>query len=958
MKNKIVASALTASMVIGMMASTGFADTSGAGFSDISKSYAKDAILDLQAKGILDGTNGAFNPKAVMTRAEFVVMMVKSLKLDLSNTTSSFKDVKGWTVPYIEAALKAGIITGNGNGTFAPNATLTREMSVVMLVRSLQSQGKLDGEATLNFKDANDISAWARQAIAIAVKYGLIAGSPDGKFNPKGVTNREMGATMGSNLLTSLNTIVKPEVPVTPPVVTPPVVTPPVTTPPVSSGGSSGGSGGGGGEYIPPTVTLSSIAITSTDHKISYKVNEELDITKLVVTGTYSNGTKAPIAVTNANVKGFNSKEAVASLPITVTVNGQSATYTVSIVDEVVPPVKVDKTALTTALATKLVETDYTPESWTIYSSAIGKAIIVEANVKATQVEVDNAVKSINEAELQLVKVEVDKVDKTALTTALATKLVETDYTPESWTIYSSAIGKAIIVEANEKATQVEVDNAVKSINEAELQLVKVEVDKVDKTALTTALATKLVETDYTPESWTIYSSAIGKAIIVEANVKATQVEVDNAVKSINEAELQLVKVEVDKVDKTALTTALATKLVETDYTPESWTIYSSAIGKAIIVEANEKATQVEVDETVVNIKEAKEALVFAGQSALDEAVANATALIENEDDYTEASLASTLLLLADAFELPKTTNAEVIVKTTAYNDAIKNLKLNHATVSNEEELQKALSDADIINIKLSKDIESDSAVIINRVLTLEGNDHTLTLNNIKTDKGVALGLGISSTATIKNLTVTTDSSLDDNLVEVFGNGVIATLENVAILNSEKAGLTILDGAKVVLVGDITLGGNTWGGIEVDTDEETNVDFDGVTNLIFEGVTDINGKVTPIVWIDGTPSSPEDFVTDTKNILTAPETVGTQTFWHVAVTPITVPEAPSVTAGDDKTIIGADDTMEYSTDNGVTYTRYESAKPYHFVGYNVWVRVAADATTGTPAGEVTVLVFN
>jgi microcystin-dependent protein/putative cell wall-binding protein/2-oxo-4-hydroxy-4-carboxy--5-ureidoimidazoline (OHCU) decarboxylase len=76
--------------------------------------------------------------------------------------------------------------------------------------------------------------------------------------------------------------------------------------------------------------TLSSIAIT-TPGKTAYKVGETLDITGMVVTGTYSDGTTKVEAITTANVTGFNSSAVAATQTLTVTVNGKSTTYTISI---------------------------------------------------------------------------------------------------------------------------------------------------------------------------------------------------------------------------------------------------------------------------------------------------------------------------------------------------------------------------------------------------------------------------------------------------------------------------------------------------------------------------------------------------------------------------------------------------------------------------------------------------
>ncbi|RAK19861.1 S-layer family protein [Anoxybacillus vitaminiphilus] len=73
----------------------------------------------------------------------------------------------------------------------------------------------------------------------------------------------------------------------------------------------------------------------------------------------------------------------------------------------------------------------------------------------------------------------------------------------------------------------------------------------------------------------------------------------------------------------------------------------------------------------------------------------------------------------------------------------------------------------------------------------------------------------------------------------------------------------------------------------------------------------------------------------------------------------TVPAAPDVTADDENNVIvGADATMEYSTNGGQSWTAYDPTNEPTFEGdQTVLVRVAADPTAGTPAGETTELTF-
>ena len=84
------------------------------------------------------------------------------------------------------------------------------------------------------------------------------------------------------------------------------------------------------------TSTLESIAITTLPNKLAYTVGSELDITGMVVTGSYSDNSTEILSITAANVTGFDSSKAVESQTLTVTVSGKTATYTIKIVAELV----------------------------------------------------------------------------------------------------------------------------------------------------------------------------------------------------------------------------------------------------------------------------------------------------------------------------------------------------------------------------------------------------------------------------------------------------------------------------------------------------------------------------------------------------------------------------------------------------------------------------------------------
>ncbi|MDD3307930.1 MAG: leucine-rich repeat protein [Acetobacterium sp.] len=81
-----------------------------------------------------------------------------------------------------------------------------------------------------------------------------------------------------------------------------------------------------------PTATLESIAITTAAAKWSYNIGDTLDLTGLVVTGTYSDGTTKIETITAKNVTGFDSSKAVGNQVLTITLNGKTAAFTIQII--------------------------------------------------------------------------------------------------------------------------------------------------------------------------------------------------------------------------------------------------------------------------------------------------------------------------------------------------------------------------------------------------------------------------------------------------------------------------------------------------------------------------------------------------------------------------------------------------------------------------------------------------
>lgn len=150
--------------------------------------------------------DGKFAPAEEVTRAQFIAMIARALQLDLTPSSTSFKDVKvdAWFSSYVAAAVKAGLVQGSGNGKFEPSREVTREEMAIMIANALKYAGKdqqADKDALSAFKDKAKIGSYAQNAVAQLVQSGVLNGMGDGTFAPKGLATRAQAAVILDRML-------------------------------------------------------------------------------------------------------------------------------------------------------------------------------------------------------------------------------------------------------------------------------------------------------------------------------------------------------------------------------------------------------------------------------------------------------------------------------------------------------------------------------------------------------------------------------------------------------------------------------------------------------------------------------------------------------------------------------------------------------------------------------------
>ena len=170
---------------------------------DVIGHWAQDYIRELMERQAVSGyPDGTFRPNANITRAEFATILVKALNLQ-PRAGKVFNDtVNHWAKDVISTAHAHGIINGYDDNTFGPDDYITREQMAVMIARAA---GLYNAAAGTQFADSNTFSEWAVNAIAAISEKGIITGYPDGTFKPKNYATRAEAATVITKILKYLN---------------------------------------------------------------------------------------------------------------------------------------------------------------------------------------------------------------------------------------------------------------------------------------------------------------------------------------------------------------------------------------------------------------------------------------------------------------------------------------------------------------------------------------------------------------------------------------------------------------------------------------------------------------------------------------------------------------------------------------------------------------------------------
>ena len=172
-----------------------------------SYTWAVDSVDYLWRNGTVEGVGGSrYAPSNTVKRGDFVLMLVRAYHLSASGS-ASFNDVPDgrYYADAIRIAARLGIISGNG-GNFRPEDALTRQDAMVMIFNTLKASGKnvtngLAADLSVYY-DADQIDAYAKEAMGSLVQMGVIEGDGNGYLRPLRLLNRAEAAMLLHTIMT------------------------------------------------------------------------------------------------------------------------------------------------------------------------------------------------------------------------------------------------------------------------------------------------------------------------------------------------------------------------------------------------------------------------------------------------------------------------------------------------------------------------------------------------------------------------------------------------------------------------------------------------------------------------------------------------------------------------------------------------------------------------------------
>ncbi len=170
-------------------------------------SWALDAVAACIGSEIVSGyLDGLYHPETKVTRDQMAAFIARAVAggdsaVPESDGTAEFSDVGegSWAYDYVQYASAAGIVEGYGDGSYQPDAVVTRGQMAAFIARSMQASRGEGGPAacqTVETPSFSDVASdsWCYVYVQYLADQGIVTGYEDGTYQPDSEVTRDQMA--------------------------------------------------------------------------------------------------------------------------------------------------------------------------------------------------------------------------------------------------------------------------------------------------------------------------------------------------------------------------------------------------------------------------------------------------------------------------------------------------------------------------------------------------------------------------------------------------------------------------------------------------------------------------------------------------------------------------------------------------------------------------------------------
>ena len=183
----------------------------GYSFNDLADyNWAQKSIQNLLDAGVISKpTDNKYRPGDMVTRSEFVKLLVCALYDINESASSEFADVNNddWCYTYISIALKHGLVNGREDGKFGKDDYITRQEMATIIHRAIlnKNMNLSSNISEYTYTDDSNIADYAKDAVYALYHTGIMSGMGDGNFAATENANRAQAACVIDRIMKGAN---------------------------------------------------------------------------------------------------------------------------------------------------------------------------------------------------------------------------------------------------------------------------------------------------------------------------------------------------------------------------------------------------------------------------------------------------------------------------------------------------------------------------------------------------------------------------------------------------------------------------------------------------------------------------------------------------------------------------------------------------------------------------------